>query len=115
MGSSSREDEAPRARRREAGSGRGRVATVGGRRKRRRFLNLRFFEWEVAIGQGTTDARLAGLAERLRPSGERGSGRSKKNKWATAGPAGRWADWADWAEKEEVFGFDFKWALSNRI
>jgi hypothetical protein len=54
----------------------------------------------------------AGPAERLRPSGERGSGRLKKNKWAMAGPAGRWADWA---EREEVFGLDFKWALSNNI
>jgi hypothetical protein len=82
MGSSSQEDEAPRARRLEAGSGRGRVVMVGGRRRRRRFLNLRFFEWEAAIGQGATDARLAGLAERLRPSGERGSSWSKK----TSGP-----------------------------
>jgi hypothetical protein len=61
---------------------------------------------------GATDVRSAGPAERLRPSGERGSGRLKKNKWATAGPAGRWADWA---EREEVFRLDFKWALSNKI
>jgi hypothetical protein len=44
----------------------------GGGRKRRevRCFPLR----EAAIGQGATDARSAGLAERPRPSGERGSG-----------------------------------------
>jgi hypothetical protein len=59
MGSSSWEDEAPRAWRRKAGSGHGRVAMVGGRR-RRRFLKFTLFEWEAAIGQGTTDVRSAG-------------------------------------------------------
>jgi hypothetical protein len=44
MGSSSQEDEAPCARRREAGSGRGRVAMVGGRRRRRRFLKFTLFQ-----------------------------------------------------------------------
>jgi hypothetical protein len=64
---------------------------------------------------GTTDVRSAGPrgqagpAERLRPSGERGSGRLKKNKWAATGPAGRWA------KREEVFGLYFNWALSNKI
>jgi hypothetical protein len=82
------------------------------------FWSLRFFEWEAAIGQGTTDVRSArprgraGTAERLKPSEERGSGQLKKNEWAAAGPAGRWADWA---KREEVFGLDFKWALSNKI
>jgi hypothetical protein len=33
---------------------------------------------EVAIGQGTTDARPVGPAERPRPSGERGSSRLEK-------------------------------------
>jgi hypothetical protein len=66
-----------------------------------------------AIGVRSAGPRgRAGLAERLRPSGERGSGRLKKNKWATVGPAGRWADWA---KREEIFGLDFKWALSNKI
>jgi hypothetical protein len=116
MGSPSREDETPRARRREAGSGRGCVVMVGGRR--RWFLKFTLFEWEEAIRQGATDARSAGArgraepVERLRPSGERGSGQLTKNKWAAAGPAGHWADWA---EREEVFGLDFKWALSNKI
>jgi hypothetical protein len=42
--------------------------------------------WEVAIGQGATDARPAGpraqarLAERPRPSGERESGQLGKEK-----------------------------------
>jgi hypothetical protein len=36
----------------------------------------------------------------------------KKNKWAAAGPTGRWADWA---EREEVFGLDFEWDLANKI
>jgi hypothetical protein len=44
MGSSSQEDVAPCARRREAGSGRGRVAMVGGRRRRRRFLKFTLFQ-----------------------------------------------------------------------
>jgi hypothetical protein len=44
------ENEAPRAQRREAGSDRGRVAMVEGRRRRRRFLKFTLFEWEVAIG-----------------------------------------------------------------
>jgi hypothetical protein len=41
MGSPSREDETPRARRREAGSGRGCVVMVGGRR--RWFLKFTLF------------------------------------------------------------------------
>jgi hypothetical protein len=67
---------------------------------------------------GATDVRSAGPrgragpADRLRPSGERGRGQLKKNKWAAAGPAGHWADWD---KREEVFGLDFKWALSNKI
>jgi hypothetical protein len=43
MGSSSREDEAPRAWRHEAGSGRGHVAMVGGRRRKRQFLRFTLF------------------------------------------------------------------------
>jgi hypothetical protein len=43
MGSSSREDEAPLARRREAGSDCGRVAMVGGRRRRRWSLKFTLF------------------------------------------------------------------------
>jgi hypothetical protein len=64
-------------------------------------LEICFLEWEAAIGQGATDAQSAGPrlragpAEGLSPSGEKGSGRLKKNKWAAAGPAGRWADWAE--------------------
>jgi hypothetical protein len=108
----------PRARQREADSGRSRVAMVGGRRRRRRFLKFTLFRMGGGNRAGATDFRSAGPrgragpAERLRPSGERGSGQLKKNKWAAAGPAGRWADWA---EREEVFGLDFKWALSNKI
>jgi hypothetical protein len=41
---------------------------------------------DVASGQGATSSWLAGPAERPRPSGERGSDRLKKNKWAAAGP-----------------------------
>jgi hypothetical protein len=38
---------------------------------------------------------VAGPAEGLRPSGERGSGLLKKNEWAAVGQAGCWADWAE--------------------
>jgi hypothetical protein len=40
----------------------------------------RFPAREVTIGQGATDAWLAGPAERPRPSGERESGRLGKEK-----------------------------------
>jgi hypothetical protein len=93
MGSSSRENEVPRTRRREAGSSRGRVAMVGGRRRRRRFLKFTLFRMGGGNWAGATDVRSAGPrgqagpAERLRLSGERGSGRLKKK-------VGRgWAGW----------------------
>jgi hypothetical protein len=48
----------------------------------------RFSAREVAIGQGATDARPAGLAERPRISGERGSCRLDK-KSGRGGPKDR--------------------------
>jgi hypothetical protein len=54
--------------------------SVGHGEGRRRREVRHFPVREVAIGQGATDARPAGLAERPRPSGERESGRLGKEK-----------------------------------
>jgi hypothetical protein len=73
---SHQENEAPRARRREGGSDRGRVAMVGGRRRRRRFLKFTLFQMGGGNRAGC-HRRAVGWAERA--------------SWAERAHGGLWA------------------------
>jgi hypothetical protein len=91
----------------------------GGRKKKEKAVSEVYAFLNGRRQSGRRHRHAVGWAERVSWAGrgaeaQWGEGEQpvEKNKWAAAGPAGRWADWA---EREEVFGLDFKWALSNKI
>jgi hypothetical protein len=74
------ENEAPRAWRREASNDRGRVAMVGGRRRRRRFLKFTLFP----MGGGNRAGRH-----------RRAVGWAERASWAERARSGLWAKRSD--------------------